>query len=227
MKALEQGILADLPQAAPAKSAVVFDVDATLLSDFDFEEATHYNYDAAVSASWVSGHLYPAVAGMPDLLRTLKARGYDIQAVTGRPATQEADTVANLTEQGFTTTGGTPIFTADNVTTTGSYTPAAKPAYVDCAADGNAASCSTVEKKAFTRKNIEDSQRLERRPQRGRPVERPDGRLRRRHRQAAEPDVLPGQPRHRRRPGERQHDEAADVVHDEARRLQRYDGRQW
>src|SRR6478735_7943042 len=64
VKALEQGILTDLPQAAPAKSVVVFDVDATLLSDFDFEEATHYNYDAAVSASWVSGHLYPAVAGM-------------------------------------------------------------------------------------------------------------------------------------------------------------------
>jgi predicted secreted acid phosphatase len=155
LKAIEQGILSDLPQAAPANSAVVFDVDATLLSDFDFEEATHYNYDGAVSAQWVADHLYQAVPGMPDLLRTLDARGYDVYGVTGRPAAQEDDSVANLTEQGFVATGGAPIFDNDNLYTTGSYTPAAKPAYVDCSADGTAASCSTVEKKAFTRQEIE------------------------------------------------------------------------
>ena len=156
VKAIEQGILADLPQAAPANSAVVFDVDATLLADFDFEEATHYNYDGAVSAQWVADHLYPAVAGMPDLLRTLEARGYDVYGVTGRPPAQEDDTVANLTEQGFTTTGGDPIFDNDNLYTTG-FAFGSQPAYVDCTADGNAASCSTVEKKAFTRKHIEDT----------------------------------------------------------------------
>ena len=156
VKAIEQSILADLPQAAPANSAVVFDVDATLLSDFDFEEATHYNYDGAVSAQWVADHLYPAVAGMPDLLRTLTARGYDVYGVTGRPTAQEDDTIANLTEQGFTTTGGDPIFDNDNMYTTG-FSIGSQPSYVDCAADGNAASCSTVEKKAFTRKYIEDT----------------------------------------------------------------------
>jgi predicted secreted acid phosphatase len=156
MKAIEQQILTDLPQAAPANSAVVFDVDATLLADFDFEEATHYNYDGAVSAQWVADHKYPAVPGMQDLVRTLDARGYEIYGVTGRPSDQENDTIANLTEQGFVTSGGGPIFNGDNMYTTG-YSIGSQPAYVDCAADGNDASCSTVEKKAFTRKQIEDS----------------------------------------------------------------------
>lgn len=156
MKAIEQDVLADLPQAAPANSAVVFDVDATLLADFDFEEATHYNYDSAVSAQWVADHLYPAVPGMTDLVRTLSARGYEIYGVTGRPEGQEDDTIANLTEQGFVSSGGAAIFDNDNMYTTG-YSIGSQPAYVDCTADGNDASCSTVEKKAFTRKQIEDS----------------------------------------------------------------------
>jgi predicted secreted acid phosphatase len=151
------GILADLPETAPTDSAVVFDIDATLLSDFDFEEATHYNYDGTVAGQWVAGHLYPAVPGMTDLVSELVDRGYDVYGVTGRPASQEDDTIANLTEQGFVTSGDDPVFDNDNLFTTGSYTPAAKPAYVDCAADGNAASCSTVEKKAFTRQDIEDT----------------------------------------------------------------------
>ena len=52
---------------------------------------------------------------MPGLLRELKSRGYALYGITGRPAAQEADTIANLNEQGFTVNGlpaGTPLFTA-------------------------------------------------------------------------------------------------------------------
>ena len=55
--------------------------------------------------TWVPGHLFPAVPGMPQLLRTLADRGYEIYGITGRPASQEADTIANLNEQGFTADG--------------------------------------------------------------------------------------------------------------------------
>ncbi|GAA4698085.1 HAD family acid phosphatase [Nocardioides conyzicola] len=148
---IQQGILADLPATAPADSAVVFDVDATLLSDFDFEEATHYNYDSTVADQWVADHRYPAVAGMPALVRTLEARGYDVYGVTGRPFAQEDDTVANLTEQGYTTAGSTPIF--DNANLFTKEDPAV--GTVDCTTDGNPASCSTVERKAAARSHIE------------------------------------------------------------------------
>ncbi|GAA1788189.1 hypothetical protein GCM10009795_037510 [Nocardioides hankookensis] len=153
---IEQDILAGLPATAPANSAVVFDIDSTLLSDFDFEEVTHYNYDGAVAGQWVTDHLYTAVNGMPALVRTLTDRGYDVYGVTGRPSTQKSDTIANLTEQGFTATGGAPIFDASNLYTTGDAL-VDQPGYVNCAADGTAGSCSTVEKKAFTRQHIEDA----------------------------------------------------------------------
>ncbi|MBZ5737567.1 HAD family acid phosphatase [Nocardioides mangrovi] len=157
LQGIEQAILTQAPDPAPAGTAVVFDVDATLLADYDFEEAVHFNYDATVSAEWVADHRYPAVPGMADLVSTLAARGYDVYGVTGRPGDQQADTIANLTEQGFVDGDGNALFDADNLYTTGSYTPAAKPDYVDCAADGTDASCSTVEKKAFTRQHIQDS----------------------------------------------------------------------
>ncbi|KQW49156.1 hypothetical protein ASC77_10705 [Nocardioides sp. Root1257] len=154
--AIQQRILADLPATAPANSAVVFDVDATLLADFDYEEAVHYIYDAGVANQWVTDHLYPAVNGMPALVRTLLDRGYDVYGVTGRPTSQQADTIANLTAQGFTATGGGAVFSNANLYTTG-FSIGSQPGYVDCAADGNATSCSTVEKKAFTRQHIEDA----------------------------------------------------------------------
>lgn len=153
---IQQRILANLPATAPANSAVVFDVDATLLADYDFEEAVHYIYDSGVAGQWVADHLYPAVNGMPALVRTLLDRGYAVYGVTGRPPTQQADTIANLTEKGFTATGGGPVFSNANLYTTG-FAFADRPGYVDCSADGTATSCSTVEKKAFTRQHIEDT----------------------------------------------------------------------
>jgi predicted secreted acid phosphatase len=148
---IQQDILAGLPATAPADSAVVFDIDATLLSDFDFEEATHYNYDSSVADEWVADHLYTAVAGMPALVRALDDRGYDVYGVTGRPFSQEDDTIANLTDEGFTATGGGAVF--DNADLFTKEDPAVTS--LDCTADGVPASCSTVERKAAARAQIE------------------------------------------------------------------------
>ncbi len=112
---IENQILASLPATAPAASALVFDVDDTLLWNYDFEDkATNFNFDPALNTTWVTQHLFVAVPGMPELLRELKARGYALYGITGRPAAQENDTIANLNEQGFTGNGlpgGTPLFT--------------------------------------------------------------------------------------------------------------------
>jgi len=153
VQGLEAKILAKLPTTAPANGAVVFDVDSTLLSDYANEEEMNFDYDPAVNARWVSGGLFPAVPGMPALLQRLHSEGYAIYGITGRPGTQESDTLANLTKDGFTSTGtagGTPLFTAANL-----YTKdVASQPWVNCSLDGNSA-CSTVEYKALTRQHIQ------------------------------------------------------------------------
>ncbi len=165
---IENRILDRLPATAPANAALVFDVDDTLLWNYDFEDkATNFNFDPALNTTWVTQHLFVKVPGMPALLRELKTRGYALYGITGRPAAQEPDTIANLNEQGFTTNGlpgGTPLFTAATMYTKG---PAASPPtnpqtiptqpWVDCAAGGDPAVCSTVEYKALTRGHIEST----------------------------------------------------------------------
>jgi HAD superfamily, subfamily IIIB (Acid phosphatase) len=161
--AIENHILDRLPATAPANAALVFDVDDTLLWNYDFEDkATNFNFDPTLNGTWVTQHLFVKVPGMPGLLRELKARGYALYGITGRPAAQEADTIANLNEQGFTSNGqpgGTPLFTAASMYTKDPVVagpPATIPTqpWVDCTADGNPASCSTVEYKALTRDHI-------------------------------------------------------------------------
>ncbi|MEX0426724.1 HAD family acid phosphatase [Nocardioides sp. DS6] len=157
VRRIERRILQALPVRHRAHQAVVFDVDATLLLDYAFEEATNFNYDPTVNNTWVMDEAFPAVPGMPRLLRTIKARGYDLYGITGRPFTQEDATVANLTAQGFTrdgTASGTPLFDDDNLYTKwNTADPSAKPAYIgDCTLS---LTCNTVEYKANTRKHIE------------------------------------------------------------------------
>jgi predicted secreted acid phosphatase len=163
VRALENRILDRLPSTDPGNGAVVFDVDDTLLWNYDFEDkALNFNFDPAIQTTWVTGHLFPALPGMPELVRDLLDRGYDVYGVTGRSLAQEPDTIANLTEQGYTddgTPGGAPIFNAANMytkdPTVGSPPTIPTQPWVNCAADGNPAACSTVEFKAFTRGHIE------------------------------------------------------------------------
>jgi predicted secreted acid phosphatase len=156
-KAVADEILASLPETAPDGAAVVFDVDSTLLSDYANEEDMNFNYNPTLNGVWVSHHLFPAVPGMPGLLQDLADEGYAIYGITGRPGSQETDTITNLTEQGYTSDGtdtGTPLFDTENL-----YTKdLANQPWVDCTADGSAASaCSTVEYKALTRKHIQET----------------------------------------------------------------------
>jgi hypothetical protein len=161
---IENHILSSLPATAPLNTGLVFDVDDTLLWNYDFEDsATNFNFDPTLNGTWVTQHLFVAVPGMPELLRELKARGYALYGITGRPASQEADTIANLNERGFTVNGqplGTPLFTGTTLYTKDPVTagnPATIPSqpWVDCSAGGDPTVCSTVEYKALTREHIE------------------------------------------------------------------------
>ena len=176
--AIENQLLKALPASHPAGQAVVFDVDDTLLWNYDFEDkTTNFNFDAAVNQTTVLAADFPAVPGMPALLRTLKDRGYVLYGITGRagagfptpsqPTTvnQELATLTNLAAKGFTEDGtplGTPLFSAATLyTKDAAADPATTPQtiptqpWVDCSADGTTTSCSTVEYKALTRQHIE------------------------------------------------------------------------
>ena len=204
--------------------------DVTLLWNYDFEDkATNFNFDPTINATWVTQHLFVKVPGMPGLLRDLKSRGYALYGITGRPAAQEADTIANLNEQGFTVNGqpaGTPLFTAATMYTKDPVVagpPASIPTqpWVDCAADGNPAACSTVEYKALTRDHIETADGVDLLMNVGDQWSDLQGGFADDVDQDPEPDLLPGLARPRDCTDERRLDGAADVVRHAAGRLQR------
>ncbi|MGZ4468936.1 MAG: HAD family acid phosphatase [Nocardioidaceae bacterium] len=153
MKELEAKTLAALPDPAPANSAVVFDADDTTLWTYDMEDgAMHFNFDPALQASWVHNQQFPATPGMVDFVAAVAAKGYKIYGITGRSASQESDTLANLQAVGYTEFDSNDFFTKFDSTSP-------KPDYLDCNTSvdpaDDPAKCTTVEYKAGTRKHIE------------------------------------------------------------------------
>src|SRR6478735_7818282 len=127
------------------KPAIVFDADDTTLWTYDMEDAAmHFNFDSNLQNEWVQDERFPATPSMVDFVNRAKQKGFAIFGITGRSDTQEGATLGNLTKVGYTP------FNGDNFYTKWSGTNP-KPAYVTCAA----ASCTTVEYKAGTRKHIE------------------------------------------------------------------------
>jgi predicted secreted acid phosphatase len=156
VKAIASHLASTLPADPAAGKAVVFDVDSTLLSDYEFEDATNFNYDGTVNAQYVHAGM-PAMPGMVSLVKTLADEGYAVFGITGRPWSQAADTVANLTADGFVDGDGDPIFTATNLytkwDTSATPTGPTQPSYIPACTISP--TCNTVEYKAGTRKHIE------------------------------------------------------------------------
>ena len=146
MHSIESSTLDSLPEVDPSEhKAIVFDADDTTLWTYDMEDnLMHFNFDPALQATWVFGKLFPATPGMVDFVDAVEAKGYAIFGITGRRFAQEAATVENLQDVGYTQ------FNGDNFYTKWDGADANKPAYVTCVA-----ACTTVEYKANTRKHIE------------------------------------------------------------------------
>ncbi|WP_285117245.1 HAD family acid phosphatase [Leifsonia sp. fls2-241-R2A-40a] len=130
------------------KPAIVFDTDDTTLWTYDMEVADmHFTFNPAEQDVWVQGQRFPATPGMVDFVNQAAAMGYTVFGLTGRNDNQKAATLGNLSKVGFT------AFSADRFYTKWTGTGASQqPPYVTCAA----ASCTTVEYKALTRKHIQD-----------------------------------------------------------------------
>jgi hypothetical protein len=95
---------------------------------------------------------------MIGVVKAAAAAGCTVFGLTGRGASQQADTIANLTEKGYVDSANKPLFTAAHYFTKGTVTVSNSNAsiptqpWVDCGSDNV---CSTIEYKSGTRAHIE------------------------------------------------------------------------
>jgi predicted secreted acid phosphatase len=140
--------------------AIVLDVDDTTLATWNYEVFSNWAFNPTTNATYVLGQLFPPVPGMVDMVNQAAQEGYAIIYITGRPATQEAATLGNLTADGVGVDAGYPAPTKLNDGEDGLFT---KPALADyppyltaaCSGDPNGGTCTTVHYKSATRQHIE------------------------------------------------------------------------
>ncbi len=123
------------------KPAVVFDIDDTLLNTYDYEIAEQFGYTPASNLVWIDDAAFPAVFYMPQLVRFAASHGYAVFFITGRPQSQAAATIKDLTSAGYAAPKPGHLFLKQ---------PTA-PTYLHCA---NPSNCTTIEYKSGTRKHI-------------------------------------------------------------------------
>jgi HAD superfamily, subfamily IIIB (Acid phosphatase) len=156
--ALWLALQAHLPHGHGQK-AIVLDVDDTTLATWNYEIASNWDYNPTTNANYVNGQLFPAVPGMVDLVQQAAREGYAIFFLTGRPATQEAATLGNLTEDGVGVDADYPAPTTLNDGEDGLFTKPAVanyPPYLQAACSGDPnGSCTTDHYKTATRQHIE------------------------------------------------------------------------
>jgi HAD superfamily, subfamily IIIB (Acid phosphatase) len=139
--------------------AIVLDVDDTTLSTWNYEIFSNWAFNPTTNAQFVTDQKFPAVFGMVDMVNTAEREGYAVFFLTGRPATQEAATLGNLTADGIGVDAGYPKPTTLSDGEDGLFTKPAVADYPDylkaaCANDPNG-SCTTIHYKSATRAHIE------------------------------------------------------------------------
>jgi hypothetical protein len=80
-----------------SKRAIVLDVDDTTLATWNYELYSNWDFNPATNGMFVTNEWFPAVPGMVNMVNAAEHKGYAIFFLTGRPASQEAATLANLT----------------------------------------------------------------------------------------------------------------------------------
>lgn len=81
--------------------AVVFDIDETLLSNWDYLQYRNFGLTAPSFADWVKAHNDPALTPTKEIFQTAQRAGIPIFLITGRSALLRADTIRQLRAAGF------------------------------------------------------------------------------------------------------------------------------
>ena len=151
-----------------ANRATVLDVDDTTLTTFNYELYSNWAFNFGpvappvagqkTNADFVNGELFPAVPGMVDMTQQAADEGYAIFFLTGRPTSQEAATLGNLTSDALPP----PAIHAGYPTPTGLFLKPPKANYASDAPwllpciNDTASGCNTDDYKTLTRKHIEE-----------------------------------------------------------------------
>jgi hypothetical protein len=145
------------------KLAIVMDVDDTTLTTWNYELYSNWDFNPTTNGQFVTDQLFPATPGMVRMAKRAHNLGYAVFFLTGRPSTQEAATLGNLTHDGIGVDAGYPM--PDEATTgvDGLFTKPAVgfyPSYLNkpefCAASIAASlSCPTIQYKSGVRAYIE------------------------------------------------------------------------
>jgi predicted secreted acid phosphatase len=141
------------------KRAIILDVDDTSLATWNYEVFSNWAYNPTTNAQFVNDQRFPAVPGMEELATAAAHLGYAVIFLTGRPQTQEAATLGNLTADGVGVDANFPQPTTLSDGEDGLFTKPAVADYPDylkaaCAGDTNG-SCTTIHYKSATREHIE------------------------------------------------------------------------
>lgn len=127
----------------PAKKAIVLDIDDTTLNTYNYEIYSNFAYNPTSNAAFVNSAAFPAVFGMPALVKRAVAEGYTIFFLTGRPVAQSPGTVQNLA------TAGSPAVPADQL-----YLKDLTAPWLSSCATSTPA-CTTIQYKSLTRAHIQ------------------------------------------------------------------------
>ncbi|MGG5258980.1 HAD family acid phosphatase [Phycicoccus avicenniae] len=139
--------------------AIVLDVDDTSLTTWNYEIASNWAFNPTTNGQYVTDQKFPATPGMVEMVKKAKAEGYAVFFLTGRPTSQEAATLGNLTADGVGVDAGYPAPTTLTNGEDGLFTKPDVAAYPDylkqaCANDPGG-KCTTIHYKSATRAHIE------------------------------------------------------------------------
>lgn len=121
------------------KKVLLLDVDDTSLVTYDYEIYTNFVYNPATNAQFVNAAVFPAVPGILRSAQYAKGHGYTVIYLTGRPESQRAGTLLNLSKEGFPVASKN-LYLND---ATAPYLSSCEP------------SCTTTQRKSLTRQYIE------------------------------------------------------------------------
>ncbi len=94
-------IIARADPAESAKMAVVFDIDETALSTYEYQKAMDFGHYGAAWHEWLRRRRGTALPAVLEVYQAARAKGLAIFFVTGRREAFRADTEANLRAVGY------------------------------------------------------------------------------------------------------------------------------
>jgi len=121
--------------------AIVLDVDDTTLSTYRYESLHDFGYDPVVNNDYIQNIGMPGVFGMAAVADLAVKKGYTVFYLTGRPETQRAATLRDLSAAGYPGVNTGHLFMRNKT---------APPAYLPCEP-----TCTTIQYKSLTRKYID------------------------------------------------------------------------